>query len=187
MQDVDGGARIMEGTMIWGRRSAEQPRQGGELAVRCLVPADQLPGQVGCVDHPKGRPAVTGQRGGGFEEGDVERRIVGDQHAVAGELQKGWKNRVDPWRAGHHAVGDAGEDRDERGDRLSGVDQGLELADHLAAADLDRPDLGDVGTRRATAGRLEVDNDEGDLGQRGAELVECALDALHVDDVRCCC
>ena len=186
MQDVDGGAGIVQRAVIRGCRSAEQPCQRAELAVGRLVLADQLSGQVGCVDDAEGRPAVTGERGGGLEERDVEGRVVGDQHAVAGELEKGRKHAVDPGRVGHHLVGDAGQDRDECGDRLSRVDQGLELADHLAAPDLDRSDLGDVCPRRAAAGRLEVDDDEGDLGQGGAELVECALDALHGDDVRCC-
>ena len=67
----------------------------------------------------------------------------------------------------------------------AGVDQRLELAEHLAAADLDRADLGDVGTGRAAAGGLEVDDDEGDRRQCGAELVECALDAVHGRNRRC--
>ena len=56
------------------------------------------------------------------------------------------------------------------------VDQGLELAEHLAAAHLDRADLGDhrAGRGRA-AGGLEVDHAEGDVAQRAAQLVEAAL------------
>jgi len=144
MQDVDGGAGILQRAMIGGCRGAEQLRQSPELAVGCLVLADQLSGQVGGVDDAKGRPHVTGQRGCGLEERDVKGRVVGDQDAVAGELQKGRKHALDPWRVGHHLVGDAGEDRDECGDRLGRVDQGLELADHLPASDLDRAHLGDV-------------------------------------------
>ena len=47
-------------------------------------------------------------------------------------------------------VGDAGEHGDERRDRRARVDQGLELAEHLAAAHLDRADLGDRRSRRAS-------------------------------------
>ena len=52
------------------------------------------------------------------------------------------------------------------------VDQGGELAEHHAAAHLDRADLGDrvggrsVAGRRASAGGLEVHDDESGLAQR---------------------
>ena len=81
-----------------------------------------------------------------------------------------------------HRVGDAGEDGDERRDRLGRVDQGLELAEHLAAAHLDRADLGDAALGRAAAGGLEVDDDERDVGEGGAEVVERGLDGLHDPD-----
>ena len=55
------------------------------------------------------------------------------------------------------------------------VDQRLELAEHLAAAHLDRADLGDAAAGRAAAGGLKVDDDEGDLAQRLAELVDREL------------
>jgi len=98
-----------------------------------------------------------------LEEGDVEGRIVSDQHAVVGELEKSGEHAADPWRVGDHLVGDAGQDRDEGGDRLGRVDQGLELADHLATTDLDRADLGDVCAGGTAARRLEVDDNEGDI------------------------
>ena len=49
-----------------------------------------------------------------------------------------------------HRVGDAGEHADERADLLAGIDEGLELAEHLAAADLHRADLGDARRCRPT-------------------------------------
>ena len=53
---------------------------------------------------------------------------------------------------------------------------GLELAENLAAAHLDRPDLGDgVGLRRA-AGGLEVDDDERRGDQGCAEFIQGGLD-----------
>ena len=63
-----------------------------------------------------------------------------------------------------------------------GVDQGLELAEHLAAAHLDGADLGDRRVGGAAARGLEVDDDERDIGQCGAQVVEGALDHLHVPD-----
>ncbi len=61
-------------------------------------------------------------------------------------------------------------------DGLVRVDQRLELAEHLAAAHLDRADLGDhrAALGRA-AGRLQVDDAERHVAQRTAELVEAAL------------
>ena len=58
-----------------------------------------------------------------------------------------------------------------------GVDQRLELAQPLAAADLHRADLGDLAALRRPAGGLEVDDDEGHLVQRRAQLVEGRLRA----------
>ena len=89
------------------------------------------------------RPVPAGPGAGGLEEADVERRVVRDQHGVAGELEEGRQHLVDPRRGGHHRVGDAGEHRDQRRDAPAGVDQRGELAEHLAAAHLDRADLGD--------------------------------------------
>ena len=55
-----------------------------------------------------------------------------------------------------------------------GIDQGLELAEHLAAAHLDRADLGDhVGL--GAAGGLQVDDAERHLGQMGAKIIKRGL------------
>jgi hypothetical protein len=56
-----------------------------------------------------------------------------------------------------------------------GVHQRGERAEALAAAQLHRPDLGDPVVRRRAAGRLDVDDDEGDVAQRGPEVVERSL------------
>ena len=61
------------------------------------------------------------------------------------------------------------------------LDQRLELAEDLALAHLDGADLGDRGAAGGRpAGRLEVDDDERDVAQRRAELVERLLD--RIDD-----
>ena len=72
---------------------------------------------------------------------------------------------VDLRRVAHHGRGDAGEFDDLRRDASAGVDERGQLAEHLAAAHLDRADLGDgvdvvAVAARAAARRLEVDDDE---------------------------
>jgi hypothetical protein len=63
----------------------------------------------------------------------------------------------------------------EGGDRHARVDQRLEGAQALAAADLDRSDLGDGAARRRPAGGLEVDDAERHFVEWGAEVVEGPL------------
>ena len=57
-----------------------------------------------------------------------------------------------------------------------GVDQGVEGAEDLAAADLDGADLGDPVVGGRSAGGLQVQDDELDVEQRRAEVVEATLD-----------
>ena len=96
---------------------------------------------------------------GRLEEADVERGVVGDQHAAAGELEERGDARR-RWSARRDTIESVmpvstltnGRDRHPR------VDQRLELAEHLAAADLHRADLGDArrpgrGRRRWSRGR----------------------------------
>ena len=141
-----------------------------------LVLHDQLPRQVHGVEHPEARPRMPRGARGLLEERHVEPCVVRDEHAVAGELEEGRQHRLDPRRLRDHRVGDAGEHLDEHGDRLARPDQGLELAEDLPTADLHRSDLGDRRRGRAAAGRLQVDDDEGDVSQRRAEVVQGALD-----------
>ena len=49
----------------------------------------------------------------------------------------------------------------------AGVDEGLELAEQLAAAHLDGADLGDAALGRGAPGRLEVHDDERDVRRGG--------------------
>jgi hypothetical protein len=111
-----------------------------------------------------------------LEEPDVERGVVRHEHAPCRELEEGRQGGLDRGRVGDHAVADPGEDRDERRDLGVRVDQRLELAEDLAAANLHRPDLGDHrATSGRAAGRLEVDDAEGEVAQGSAQLVEAAL------------
>ena len=78
-----------------------------------------------------------------LEEAHVERRVVRHQHASRRELQERRQRGLDGRSVGNHGIADAGQHRDERRDLGVRVDQRLELAQDLAAADLDRADLGD--------------------------------------------
>src|SRR3712207_9381025 len=64
-----------------------------------------------------------------------------------GELQERGQHRADAGGCGHHHRGDAGEHADVGRDLPTWIDQGLELAEHDPAADLDRTDLGDRAVR----------------------------------------
>ena len=77
---------------------------------------------------------------------------------------------------GDERVGEPGQHRDLRRDGPARVDERLERAEELAAADLDRADLGDRVVGAVAAGRLEVEDAERDVGERRPEVVEAALD-----------
>jgi hypothetical protein len=100
---------------------------------------------------------------------------VGDQHRAAQELQHGRQHLRQPRRAGDHRGGDARE-RDDAGRHAGArVDECGELTDPLATTHLHRADLGDRVVPGRPARGLQVEHDERDLAQRGAELVERQL------------
>jgi hypothetical protein len=90
---------------------------------------------------------------------------VRHEHGAVGELEERRQRGAERRGVGDHRVGDPGQERDERRDRDAGLHERLELAEHLAAAHLDRADLGDAGVDRCAAGGLEVDDDERDVDQ----------------------
>ena len=111
------------------------------------------------------------------QEREVEPRVVRHEDAAAGELGERGEDPLDRRRAGHDEVVDPGEVRDLARDRHTGVHEGLEHAGALAAAELDRADLGDPAIGRRPAGRLQVDDHELDLGQ-GDGIFERRLERL---------
>jgi hypothetical protein len=112
------------------------------------------------------------------QEREVEARIVRDEHAAVGEFRERGDDRVDRGCARNGGVVDAGEVRDLARDRYAGVHQRLERADALAPAELESADLGDAALDRRAAGRLEIHDDERDLGERNG-IVENTLDGLE--------
>ena len=110
--------------------------------------------------------STTGWRSGGRparsnaarRNADVEADVVADEHGVADELeQRAGSTALDARRRGDQGVGEPGEHGDLRRDRPAGVDEGLERAEALAAADLDGADLGDHVVVAVAAGGLEVE------------------------------
>ena len=73
-------------------------------------------------------------------------------------------------------------------DLAEAEDDGDLAAEHLAAAHLDRADLGDARVDGLAAGGLEVDHHEGDVTQGRAEVIEGELllhdEAWHAPDAR---
>ena len=150
------------------------PGQRGQLAIRYLVPEQDLPGQgCGVDDGPTGKAVLQGLARSA-EEADVERRVVRHNHRSLGKSQERRQHLADARRVGHHLIGDPGEHRDQRRDVRSRVDEGLELAEHLTAPDLDRADLGDhVGL--GAAGGLQIDDAERHLREVGTKIIEGGL------------
>ena len=148
VQDVDGGTRVVECAVRRLHGGMQHAGQRRQLAVGCLVAGQHAASEPGGVDGVEAGPPEIEARAGGLQEAQVERSVVRDEHAVAGELEERRKDRVDARRGGHHGVRDAGEHGDEGRDRLARIDEGLEFADDLAAANLHGADLGDAGRRR---------------------------------------
>ncbi len=174
VQQIGGGEGVVERPVRGAMIEAEARRQRAEPAVGHLV-THEAPGEGDGVDPHGVVTRVPGPLEGGAQEGDVEADVVPDQHGVARELEQRRQDRLDPRRRGDQGVGEPGEDGDDRRDRPARVDERLERAEALAAADLDGADLGDRVVGAVAAGRLQVEHAERDVGQRRAEVVEAAL------------
>ena len=158
VQHVDGRPGVAERPVVGRRRRVEDPRERRQLAVGGVVAGDHPARELGGVEHLEAGPGPALLLREVLEEADVEGGVVGDQDTAGRELEERGQRRLDGRGVGHHRVADAGEHGDEGRDLGAGVDQGLELAEHLAAAHLDRADLGDHGSaggrsRRSSRGR----------------------------------
>jgi hypothetical protein len=87
-------------------------------------------------------------REGRVEEREVEAHVVPDDHATADELEERRQHRGDRRCGRDHAVGDAGQTGDERGDGGAGVHERLELALAHARPVLHCAHLGDGSVAR---------------------------------------
>ena len=150
VQHVGRGAGVVERAVVGRDGRAEVGGQRAELAVAHLVAVEGDAGEARGVDHGAAGPSVVVQPAGGLEEADVVGRVVGDEHGVAAGT---------PGRPGS-TVGSRGapatsasvmpvSEATNGGMGEPGLTRRLELADALAAADLDGADLGDARRRRA--------------------------------------
>ena len=158
VQHVDGGPGVGERPVAGLGGARKNLASVDSLQLGASSRVSDPAGELGGVDD-RVTPARVAVRGaGGLEEADVERRRCARpaRRRAANSRNAGSTDSI-ARRRDHHRVGDAGQHRDERRDRRAGVDQGRELAEHLAAADLDRADLGDrvLGrpSRRSSPGR----------------------------------
>ncbi len=178
VEQVGGGQGVVESPVARPVGQAQLGGEGAEPAVADLV-AHQPAGEGAGVDPAVVERGALVARQRRSQEGEVVAHVVADDHARPDELEQGRQHGLDARRRRHHDVGDAGEHGDGRRDGGTRVDQGLEGAEPLAGAHLDRADLGDAPVGRRAAGRLEVDHAEGDLVQRRAQVVEAALAGEH--------
>ncbi len=109
------------------------------------------------------------------EEREVEADVVADDHRVADEFLERRQDGPDAGCLVDDRVGQAGEHGDLGRDGAPRVDERLERAEELAAADLDRTDLGDLVVVAVATGGFEVDHTERDIAQWRAEFIERTL------------
>ena len=122
---------------------SESRSERAEPTIGDLV-AHEAAGEGDRVDARVGERHPTGALERVAEEGEVEADVVTDDHRVADEFVERGQDRSDPWSLVHERVGQPGQHRDLRRDRPTWVDERLERAEELAAADLDGADLGDL-------------------------------------------
>jgi hypothetical protein len=174
VEEVAGGQGVGQGPVGGPVRQPQPLGKGAELAVRDLV-ADQAPGQGARVDPPIAQRRPPGPDEGGLQEPQIEAHVVAHDHGRADELEERRQHGVDLRSREHHGLGDAGQHGDLRRYPDARVHQRLERAQALAAPQLHRAHLGDLGIRRGRAGGLQVEHAERHLMEGDAQVVEAAL------------
>src|SRR5271166_1242588 len=161
-EHVRGGPRVGQRAMARRRASPEESGQRAQLAVGHLVRVHHLPGQHDRVQHGEAGPGQPAVAAPGYQEAQVERRVMRDQHASPGEVEQAGQHRAQPRGRGQHPVGDPGQVRDARRNRYARVDQPGELALPQAPTHLPiplhshRPDLRDRRHPRRPPRSLQV-------------------------------
>ncbi len=150
--------RVRQSAMAWLDGRAKEI---GELpeARAGHAPGKQPSSERDRVDDRRGEPRTRQALGLAIQKGEVEARVVRDEHRVAREgeevAHRGGRRR----RAPQEPVGQPGQGRDHGAKRHVRIDERLELVDDLEADHFDRPDLADLGRTGPQSGRLEVDDD----------------------------
>lgn len=174
VQQIGGRKSIIECTVAWLMIESEATGQCRQAAVGYLV-ADQSSGKCQGVDDDVCQVRTSGAGEGSVQKSNVEPNVVTNDHAVSTKLEQAGKGGLDARCRHDHGVGDSGEDCDQWRNCPARVDQGLECAEALAAADLDRTDFGDdVGVSIAACG-FQVDDAERDVAQWCSQVVERTL------------
>ena len=132
---------------------------GGFLAVK------DAPGQFDGTERGVIGPAVVQLLGGGAQEGEIERGVMGNERAPRNEFEERGKDDVDSRSVSHLLVGDAREFLDEGGDGLFWVNESCKLFLDDAACYPDCTDLCDGINAGCHTGRFKVDDDEGGVTQ----------------------
>ena len=176
VEEIAGGECVIQGPVAWSVAEPEPISERAEFAIGDFV-AQEPPCEWERVDRPVGEAssAVAFERGVG--EREVVADVVAHEHGVvaADEIEERGQDRFDAWRSIDHLLGDAGEHRDLRWNRSTGIHEGLVGAETVATAQLHGADLGDATVGRLAAGGLDVEHDERDLVQGRAEIVEGSL------------
>ena len=161
--------RVRKRTMAGPSR---HPEEMGKLCEREALasPVEKAPGEPDGVDH-RCSTASTGETlDGTVEERDVEAGIVGDQRGVAGEGQEATHRRLGARRPPQVLLPDPGQRRHERRQERPWVDERLERLHEFEGPDAHGADLTDPAAGRRESGRLEVENDELGVFERGVEV-----------------
>ena len=137
-------------------RSKRASRPASRRRASATVSSTRMPRRVPSSAHERA-----------VEHADVEGRVVGDEDAAAREREQLGERRAQRAGAREIAIADARDLRDARRHRDARVDQAREPCHLLAALEPHGADLDDARAR-ADAGRLEVDDRPGRLGQRRA-------------------
>ncbi len=99
VQHVDGGPGVGEGAVDRLGLGVEVPRERRQLAVGHLVARQRPASQDRGVDDGEAGPRLLVRRARDPQEADIERRVVGDQHAALGELEERTDHGADRRRA----------------------------------------------------------------------------------------
>jgi hypothetical protein len=177
VEDLGACHRVVQRPMDRLHAGAEVRGQRLETDVGHVGPHDPS-SQLGGADRRALEGRIVEPLQVHVQEREVEARVVGNEDGAAGELEEGGQDRLDRRLPPDEEVVDAGQVRDEGRDRRAGVDERLERAEALSAADPDGADLGDLGLAGGSPGGLEVDDHELDLPQRHA-LLERRLDGCR--------
>ena len=150
------------GSARWHGCAAVPKNWASERESRAWRPArEQPPRESDRVDDRAGEAGAGQPLGLAVEKGEVEARVVRDEHRVAGELEKTAHRDRGMRRTAQIGVAQAGDLRDHRPDGNAGIDEQLEVVHELEVVHAHRADLADARRARSQPGRLEVDDDEG--------------------------